>query len=377
VVGLLGLVSMIAFAFGGFLSVSPNRLARGIALPIWHISPPAGWLLAISSSALLGLAFVQHPKLRSVATLILSGLLFNGCGLAAGRLAASLIQPEVPALRLSLGAAFWVPALCAALAFLHALQDLKPPLLFRMALFALLCTPAAIFIDQGLLDALSLVKEFEAHRLALGQALIDHLVLVGLALVLAFLVALPLILIARQRPHLQNIVYSSLGIIQAVPSIALFGLLIAPLSALVAQAPGLASLGVSGTGRTPAVIALVLYSLLPLVRNGLTGLASAPNDALEAATGLGFTRRERFFQIALPLALPALLSGLRIVTIQAIGLASVAALIGAGGLGTFVFQGIGQYALDLVLVGAIPIILLALSADLCFQLLLSRLRTGL
>jgi osmoprotectant transport system permease protein len=121
----------------------------------------------------------------------------------------------------------------------------------------------------------------------------------------------------------------------------------------------------------------VLYSLLPLVRNGLTGLASAPNDALEAATGLGFTRRERFFQIALPLALPALLSGLRIVTIQAIGLASVAALIGAGGLGTFVFQGIGQYALDLVLVGAIPIILLALSADLCFQLLLSRLRTGL
>ena len=94
----------------------------------------------------------------------------------------------------------------------------------------------------------------------------------------------------------------------------------------------------------------------------------------DAAKGLGFTASGRVFKVDLPLAMPALLSGMRVVTVQAIGLASVAALIGAGGLGTFVFQGIGQYALDLVLIGAIPIILLALSADLCFQLLLSAAR---
>jgi osmoprotectant transport system permease protein len=103
----------------------------------------------------------------------------------------------------------------------------------------------------------------------------------------------------------------------------------------------------------------------------MTGLSAVSPDVKDAAVGLGFTTRDRVLKIDLPLALPALLSGMRVVTVQAIGLASVAALIGAGGLGTFVFQGIGQYALDLVLVGAIPIILLALAADLGFQLLLS------
>jgi osmoprotectant transport system permease protein len=114
---------------------------------------------------------------------------------------------------------------------------------------------------------------------------------------------------------------------------------------------------------------------LPLVRNGITGLAAVSPDIKDAAMGLGFTTKERVLKIDLPLAMPGLLSGLRVVTVQSIGLASVAALIGAGGLGTFVFQGIGQYALDLVLVGAIPIILLAVSADLGFQLLLSIVRT--
>jgi osmoprotectant transport system permease protein len=110
------------------------------------------------------------------------------------------------------------------------------------------------------------------------------------------------------------------------------------------------------------------------VRNATTGLAGVAPAVIESARGMGMSEREIFWQVRLPLALPALVSALRIVTIQTIGLTTIAALIGAGGLGTFVFQGIGQYALDLVLVGALPIVALALAADLTFQIWLAALR---
>ena len=113
------------------------------------------------------------------------------------------------------------------------------------------------------------------------------------------------------------------------------------------------------------------------MRSFVTGVSEVAADVKDAAAGLGFNRRQRLFAVELPLASPALISGLRVVVIQAIGLATVAALIGAGGLGVFVFQGIGQYALDLVLLGAIPVILLALAADLFFQVLLAAARRRL
>jgi len=113
----------------------------------------------------------------------------------------------------------------------------------------------------------------------------------------------------------------------------------------------------------------VLYALLPVARNTLTGIGDVSPAAIDAARGMGMTPGQVFWQVEVRLALPVLIAGLRIVTVQAIGLAVVAALIGAGGLGTFVFDGIGQYATDLVLLGALPAILLALAADFLLRLL--------
>jgi len=124
----------------------------------------------------------------------------------------------------------------------------------------------------------------------------------------------------------------------------------------------------------PAVIALVLYSLLPMARGAYAGLASVPASVVDTARGMGMTPRQILYQVEAPIALPVLLSGLRIVTVQAIGLAVVAALIGAGGLGSFVFQGLGQRALDLMLLGAIPTIFIALGIDFIFQMLLGAAR---
>ena len=140
-----------------------------------------------------------------------------------------------------------------------------------------------------------------------------------------------------------------------------------PLSALAVAVPSLARLGIGGIGMAPALIALVLYALLPVVRSTVAGIGGVDSAVVDAARGMGMTRRQRFWRVELPLAAPVLLAGLRIVTVQAIGLAVVAALIGAGGLGSFVFEGLGQYAADLVLLGALPAIGLALAADFLLQ----------
>lgn len=158
-----------------------------------------------------------------------------------------------------------------------------------------------------------------------------------------------------------------LPIIQTIPSIALFGLLIAPLSGLAAAIPWLAELGIGGIGLAPAIIALVLYALLPLVRNVVAGLEAVPDSVVESAKGMGMTRQQLFFRVQMPIAMPLILSGVRIIAVQTVGLAVVAALIGAGGLGAIVFQGLLSSALDLVLLGVIPVIAMAVIVDSLFK----------
>lgn len=163
-------------------------------------------------------------------------------------------------------------------------------------------------------------------------------------------------------------VFTFLNVIQTIPSVALFGLLIAPLAGLTRHFPLLGKIGISGTGLAPALIALVLYALLPLVRGVVTGLQQVPRETLESATAMGMNDSQRFRQVQLPLALPVLLRSLRVVSVQTVGMAVVAALIGAGGFGALVFQGLLSSALDLVLLGVIPTIALAVVVDAVFAL---------
>lgn len=157
-------------------------------------------------------------------------------------------------------------------------------------------------------------------------------------------------------------VLNVLNIVQTIPSIALFGLLIAPMAWLAANMPGAAAMGVSGIGVAPALVALFAYSLLPAVSNTVVGLMGVSPAAVDAARGMGMTGAQRLVGVELPLAFPVILTGIRIVLVQTIGLATIAALIGGGGFGVFVFQGIGQTAMDLVLLGAVPTVALAFAA---------------
>jgi osmoprotectant transport system permease protein len=148
-----------------------------------------------------------------------------------------------------------------------------------------------------------------------------------------------------------------------MPSLALFGILIPLLATVTMKFPILAEMGIRGIGAAPAIIALTIYSLLPVARNTYTGFATVDPSAIEAGTGMGMTPFQLLFRVEIPIASPVILNGIRVALVQAIGLTAVAALIGAGGLGVFIFQGLGQAANDLILLGAIPTIFIAVVVD--------------
>jgi osmoprotectant transport system permease protein len=374
---LLVLVIFAAAAIGstGFVGDAPNRLVSGRPIPLWAaagVLPAAG--IAALGAALSAACFVRPSKPLHYAVALLGIALLLLALAAAGQAASLLAASAKPASRISLGPAFWVLAACAALAVVDALQRLGAGI--AVHLLAVIATGSGVLLlaAGGTFDALSIAREYESRHQVFADALVRHVTLVGASVGAAVAIGFPLGVLAARNPRWQGPVFAVLNILQTIPSIALFGLLIVPLSALVTAMPQLAAFGIGGIGVTPAIIALMLYALLPVVRNTTVGLAGVDRAAVEAGRGMGLSPRQLFWQIELPLTLPVLLAGLRIVTVQAIGLAVVAALIGAGGLGTFVFEGLGQYAVDLVLLGALPAIFLALSADFSLQVLSTLLR---
>jgi osmoprotectant transport system permease protein len=372
---MLGLAGAAAAVAGGFVGLAPNRLVSGRPIALWQAAPE---LSAIGIAVLLGaLLVLSLPRPRSgllAAAGIFGAALLLLVLVAAGAAAHRLAAAAAPAARISLGAAFWVLAGCGVLAVGDALQRLGAGPAARLAVAAAILAGVALLAAAGTFDALSLVREYTTRRGLFAAALVRHVVLVAAAVAPAWAIGFPLGLAAARHPHWRGPLFAVLNLLQTIPSIALFGLLVAPLSALAAALPWLAPLGIGGIGMAPAIIALVLYALLPVVRNTEAGIVGVDPAIVEAARGMGLGPRQVFWRVELPLAMPVLIAGLRIVVVQAIGLAVVAALIGAGGLGTFVFEGLGQYAVDLVLLGALPAIFLALAADFLLQILAAGLR---
>jgi osmoprotectant transport system permease protein len=377
---LLGLViaAIVAVSTSGFISYAPNRLVSGEPVPLWAAADHLTTAGMIALGAMLLLASLNPPQKRlHYAVAALSALLLLTGIVAAGRAANVLTLSAKPGSRILLGPAFWTLAACTSLAVVDALQRLAAGTAGRMLAVVGVGSGLVVIAVCGVLDALSIAQEYETHKQAFAQALARHVTLVAVSVTAAVAIGFPLGVYAARLPRFQGPVFAVLNILQTIPSIALFGLLIVPLSSLAAAVPLLAALGIGGIGVAPAIIALVLYALLPVVRNTSAGLVGVDRAAIDAGRGMGLTGRQIFWQVELPLSLPVLLAGLRIVIVQAIGLAVVAALIGAGGLGSFVFEGLGQYAVDLVLLGALPAIFLALGADFLLQTVAAILRRQL
>lgn len=362
---LLLAIGVAAIAVGGFVAQAPNRLVSGRPIALWSAVDGAKFGAIASIAVLLfAIAFLPLRKAMHWTVIALAVLLIMLLFAGAGGAAAKLTGVGGPVARTALGAGFWVSLLCAGLIIADALQRLGTRPSARLLVAIAAAGAIALMARSGTFDALSIVKEFQQRRAVFATECARHCGLAASAIGLALLIGVPLGIAVARRPALGGPTFASLNLVQAIPSLALFGLLISPLSALGSNLPALGSLGVSGIGVVPALIALVFYALLPVVRNTHAGIMGVDSAIIESAKGMGLTNAQILWKVEMPLAAPMLLAGLRIVAVQAIGLTVVAALIGAGGLGTFVFQGLGQYATDLVLLGALPVILLALSADL-------------
>ncbi len=355
----------------GFVGFSPNRILTPKAIALWNADAPlSAAAMAAGFMALIAGALWRSRWLGEAITLVGAVLLLLADFIAAGAAATHLIAAATSsAARVSLGGAFWLVLVASALAIAESLRRFRSAIwlhsLVGLGIFVVLAGLAA----RGWFNDLSLVHEWSIRRDEYNLALVRHIVLVLVSLALALAIGVPLGVLASTRPERSGRIFSVLNLIQTVPSIALFGLLIGPLTMLSDWLPLLRTLGVRGIGFTPALIALTLYGLLPVARNTEAGLKSVPPSAIDTARGMGMTPFQIMAWVSIPLGLPVLLAGLRIVTVQLVGLAVVAALIGAGGFGSFVFIGLGQTATDLVLLGALSAILLALAADILLRLL--------
>lgn len=191
----------------------------------------------------------------------------------------------------------------------------------------------------------------------------EHLWMVAVSTFLAVLIGIPLGVLITRWPGLNKPVLGSANIIQTIPSLALFGFLL-PVPWIGAGAVRL------------AILALTLYALLPLIRNTYAGIKGVDASVLEAGRGMGMTDRQLLFQVELPLALGVIIAGVRVATVISVGLATIAAAIGAGGLGQYIFRGISMVNNQVILAGAIPAALLALLADVSLGWLEKRLSPG-
>ncbi|ESZ62573.1 ABC transporter permease [Mesorhizobium sp. L103C131B0] len=360
----LGMVIAAIVAYAAFLApfatFRANRIVPGQARSMLEALPATigPLLLAVVVVAAI-VALLKTPLgLRLAASVVALAALAILIGVAG-----TFLMPAGNTFaRISPASGFWLLIFAFTLLLADVLTrlNLSPPA--RVGVLVVAALAIGLLLISGQWDSLSILKEYANRADSFWAEGSKHITLALGSLAAAVIVGLPLGILCHRVERLRAGVLNVLNIVQTIPSIALFGLLIAPLGWVATHVPGAAALGIRGIGTAPAFVALFLYSLLPVVANTVVGLAGVPRAANDAARGMGMTDGQRLFGVEFPLAFPVILTGIRIVLVQNIGLATIAALIGGGGFGVFVFQGVGQTAMDLVLLGAVPTVALAFAA---------------
>ena len=372
VLGVLALLAMAALCGLPLVSSAPNRLVAGKGVGLLALWLALGWPVVLMLTGFVALLLSASLRSRrsvlvcnGLALLLMPALLW-----LAGTQAAAAVQADSPLATTSLASGFWLTMLLLGLMVAESLQRWRAGAAARAAVGLLGLALVGGLLASGACDALSLFKEAANRPEGLVSAVAQHLHIVGLALAFTLCLGLPLGWLAAHRPGVGRAVLPVLNVLQTIPSIALFGLLMAPLAWLASTVPALGRAGLSGVGMAPAVLALTLYGLLPVVRATWAGLAQLPPGVLQAAHGLGMSAGQRLLRVELPLALPVVLGGVRTAAVQAVGLAAVTALIGAGGLGAVIFEGLFSAAQDVVLLGVLPLVALGAATGSALQVLI-------
>jgi osmoprotectant transport system permease protein len=339
-----------------FVEFRANRIVSGEPESVFAAGI-AGWVL-VALIVLALFAAVLPGRFRG--PLLLAAGAGAGLSLlwALGAAAVALQEGAPPIARVSIGSGAWLAGLGALIIWFAGTRATSSPRVRRIvggvALFG-----AAAVIAWGGLGELSIAREYAVQSRRFWTFVRQHLVLAGAGVGFGVLLGIPLGVLASRNRVVRDVGLGVVSVIQTIPSMAMLGLLIAPLAAL----------GLPAIGTVPAVIALTLYALLPIMRNTFVGLAGVDPGVIDAGRGMGMGRFQLLARVEAPLALPLVIEGVRAAAVLVIGIAAVTAFIGAGGLGILVFQGWGQQADDLTLLGAIPMVLLAVLADVSMRVL--------
>lgn len=410
-----------------WLLFRPNRLVQGNALFAWQLSGPWHWL-ALLAWALIALIGAWRSNLRGYIGTALLVAAIAALALTISSNAALRLTDAGEFARVSVSGGVWLALVAMYVAAFGVGTETK--FAAPIVLLALLATFAL-----GAYSRLGPAVEYAAVSDTFFTELLRHFALSVAAVIVAVVIGVPLALLAVRNSKLEGLVLGGAGLLQTIPSLALFGVLLAPLAwvgrsvsvgavlaiivvgallslavsrlkgvlpvrlilvgitaiialpmlavliynALIGNLGGLAafvqpaallsSAGIRGIGAAPALVALTIYALLPIVVNTFVGMKSVPEGVIDAAKGMGMNPRQVFLRAELPIAIPAMLTGLRGATVLSFGLTTVAALIGGGGLGFFILRGVDANAPDLILVGAAPIVILALVIDAALRAL--------
>lgn len=365
-IAILGcLLAISSLVFLPFLELKTNRLVAGTGHRLLGLGFEGWWLLGLL--VLAGLSAFLTPRFRALALAILGNLSLIFSVVLIGADASSLLGSSTLA-RVSLAPAAWLMLVSSSFLIFAALKDLENIWLKRLTSGAGILVFLVILLTGGL-STLSVIREYHTRLDTFWLEVGRHLGLALLALFTSSLFGIPLGFWAARSKRFEGFILGLSSLLQTIPSLALLALLITPFSALVRTFPILESFGIRGIGFAPAITALTVYGLLPIARGVLNGLKAVPETALEAGRGMGMTPNQLFSRVELPLALGLILNGIRTSAVQLVGLSTLSSLIGAGGLGVFIFGGLGSAANDLVLLGAIPVLVLAVLTDAGFRTL--------
>lgn len=362
------LVVLASLSFASFFQLRPNRIVVGEFYSLWTVgSGTLAQILWLGAAVSMGLSLFAPGAGRRWLLVFGSVSIFWALGAGSPPVAGSAVETLGPLARTSFGLAFWATALLAAWTLSMALKQSG----LALRLFALVASAAAIvpLVVNEASQSFSLALELGNMGGRFWDEVVGHIRIVlisgSLALIFGYFIGYG----AWKSGVLRGPLFSFLNGMQNVPSLALFGLLIAPLSALSRALPFLRDAGIRGVGDAPAIIALTLYALLPIALNTYIGLGYAYDSTLEAGRAMGMNEKRLFYSVRLPLALPSIVTGMRVSWVQLVGNAAVAAFIGGSGLGNIVFRGLGEASTDLIWLGALPIVLLAVAFDSGLRLL--------
>lgn len=350
---LLSFLGTTAFSLMTLVSYKENRISQGTGYSSFQFLGGFAILILGLWLLLAGLSF-YNGKNKNILVFLLGTTLLLSLFWALQHASGLFVEVDSSA-RISLSGGFYIQVFSIYMLLSLYFGRIKNGQWIKWLSLGAIILFFVYFFMNGSFDDLSLIKEYNIKKSQFYENLRMHAFLTFGSVLTGSIIAIPLGYLAYANNKWEDRVMTPLSIVQTIPSLSLFGVLLVPLSGL-GKLGFFNAIGVSGIGWAPAYVALTLYTLLPIARNTLTGFYSVDKNIIEASRGMGMSRNEILRKIELPLAFPVIFTGVRVAFIQTIGGAVLAGLVGGGGMGTFVFLGLGEASPDLILLGVLPIV---------------------